>query len=81
MTVINITKEACLDIKSLYICGWKELSKYTGFYWRTLQRWHLERAKLPIIKTHPHSPNSRWVTTPDRVEAWLLALSTQYKKS
>lgn len=57
--------------EKLFIHGWKGLEAHTGFHPRTLQRWHLERARIPFLKTHPHSKNSRWVITPDRVYIWL----------
>ena len=62
----------------LYIRGYKELSAYIGGFQkkngphkRTLQRWHLERARIQYIKTHPHSSRSKWFITPDRVHVWL----------
>jgi len=57
-----------------YIRGWKQLSVYTGFHPRTLQDWHLTRAPLPFIKTHPASSRSRWVTTPEMVRAWFCLI-------
>lgn len=58
-------------MKSVYIKGWKELADYLGYHPRTIQRWHLEIAHLPTLKTHPLSKNSHWVTTVDRVHVWL----------
>lgn len=60
--------------KQLYIRGWRELSDYTGFHWKTLQKWHLTIARLPFLKLDPSITRSRWIIPIDRVHAWLHGL-------
>lgn len=60
-----------MDIKSLYIRGWKELAEVTGFHERTLRRWHYERCKLKFNKLQPNSKTSRWIASVSQVLRWL----------
>ena len=61
------------------IRGWKGLQEYTGYHERTLRKWHYERSRLPIIKTHVYSKNSRWVVSPKIVELWFDLLGVPFK--
>lgn len=60
-----------MDIKSLYIRGWKELAEVTGFHERTLRDWHYVRCRLKFTKLNPHSKNSRWIASVSQVMRWL----------
>lgn len=66
---------------TLYIRGWKELSCYTGYHERTLRRWNSQRGKLPVLKTHPTSKNSRWLVTKHMVHVWLLNIGASFHQS
>lgn len=64
---------------SIYIRGWKGLAEYTGYHWKTLQRWHYSRVRLPFVRTKSHTTRSRWIITPDRVHVWLMKLGEVIK--
>lgn len=72
-------KRVRVEISTLYIRGWKHLARYLGYHPRTLQKWHLEKARLPFFKIGSQNPRSRWIITPDRVHVWLRSLGMPMK--
>ena len=64
-------------MSSYYIKGWKGLAAYTGYHWKTLQRWHYERARVPFIRLLQHTTRSRWVITPDKVHIWMKSVGSK----
>lgn len=64
---------------SIYIRGWRGLSTFTGFHWKTLQRWHYQLMPIPFLKTHPTSRTARWVITPDLVHVWMSSIGMSLK--
>jgi hypothetical protein len=65
--------------KDLYIRGWKDLARVTGYHPQTLRNWHYTRARVPFNKTHPYSSRSRWIITLDRVHIWLAKIGAEMK--
>ncbi len=74
-------KKVTLLNEQFYLYGWKDLSRYTGFSKRCLQKWHYERVNCPFIKIHPWHLRSKWVISIDRVHSWFLLLNKSIKPS
>jgi len=58
---------------TMFLVGWKEFARASGFHVRTLKRWHYELKPIPFQKTSPNPRGKNFITI-EEFKHWLSSI-------